>query len=200
MTRIAARGPLHLHGSRTGRPAGRLDLSAGPDFMTDRARGCAPGKVDPKVFHPLDGDSPATRRINRINRKKATATCAGCPFHTKCATWALDHGERDGVWGGFVMDSVINRERAASQIGWKPGRKPPTQSELRAQRVAAAAAETARVEAVIREMWGRGKSDGAIAMHLGLAPGSVNKIRIRLGLATLYGPGGRPAKRQLVDA
>jgi hypothetical protein len=34
---------------------------------------------------------------------KARGVCAGCRFRTDCLDWAIDNGERWGVWGGHTM-------------------------------------------------------------------------------------------------
>ncbi|TMR13807.1 WhiB family transcriptional regulator [Nonomuraea turkmeniaca] len=31
----------------------------------------------------------------------AKAICAGCPVRGDCLRWALEHGERWGIWGGL---------------------------------------------------------------------------------------------------
>lgn len=46
--------------------------------------------MDPDVFFPTDtAGVVAAKRI-----------CAGCPVRVECLEWALEHGERWGVWGG----------------------------------------------------------------------------------------------------
>lgn len=51
-------------------------------------------------------------------------------------------------------------------------------------------ADPARDEAV-RALWNEGLSDGVIGMRVGMHPGSVAKVRHRLGLDALFGAGGR---------
>ena len=47
--------------------------------------------VDPEAFYPHKGGS--TRQVKKV--------CASCDVRAECLEWALDHGERWGVWGGF---------------------------------------------------------------------------------------------------
>jgi WhiB family redox-sensing transcriptional regulator len=48
-------------------------------------------QVDPELFFPEKGGS--TRDSKDV--------CAVCPVRVECLTWALDHDERHGVWGGL---------------------------------------------------------------------------------------------------
>jgi WhiB family redox-sensing transcriptional regulator len=34
----------------------------------------------------------------------AKQVCAGCPVTEQCRTWAMDHGQDHGVWGGLTAD------------------------------------------------------------------------------------------------
>lgn len=65
-------------------------LNLSDDDMHWQALGlCA--QTDPELFHPEQGGSPA----------KAKAVCAKCDVREQCLQWALDHDERNGVWGGL---------------------------------------------------------------------------------------------------
>ncbi|MFF7238999.1 WhiB family transcriptional regulator [Streptomyces collinus] len=49
---------------------------------------------DPEIFFPLvDLSAPGTEA------SLARAVCRRCPVIIACRTWALDHGEDDGIWG-----------------------------------------------------------------------------------------------------
>jgi hypothetical protein len=100
--------------------------------------------------------------------KRARAACRGCPFRDPCLNRALDHGERNGIWSGVLLSSKPERDRAVA----------------------------ARRDRQITDLWRQGIADGAIALHLGVHPGAISKIRGRLGLPAHYGPGGRPVQRQ----
>ena len=68
--------------------------------------------VETAVFFPPDGERPAHRDARETHAK---AICGGCPVIGQCATYAIQYGERYGVWGG-----MSERERAALAPG--PGR------------------------------------------------------------------------------
>lgn len=48
---------------------------------------------DPSCFYP-DATGPGSSNA-------AKAICADCPVTMQCLTWALEHDERYGVWGGL---------------------------------------------------------------------------------------------------
>ena len=48
-------------------------------------------QADPEEWHPDKGGSAAT----------AKRLCLGCPLQTSCLEYAIENGERYGVWGGF---------------------------------------------------------------------------------------------------
>lgn len=49
--------------------------------------------VDPDLWYPDKGDS--------VGSRAAIAICRSCPVRAQCLAYALDHGERFGVWGGL---------------------------------------------------------------------------------------------------
>lgn len=49
--------------------------------------------ADPDVFMPSKGA--------HTEATAAKAICGRCPVIEECATWALDNGERFGIWGGL---------------------------------------------------------------------------------------------------
>ena len=67
-------------------------------------------EVDPEIFFPEKGESviPAKR------------VCAACEVRAECLQYALDHGERYGVWGG-----LSERERRALAHQPSPSRYCP---------------------------------------------------------------------------
>lgn len=98
----------------------------------------------------------------------ARKACRGCIFRSECLDRALDQGEQHGVWGGVLMSSAVERRKAIAR----------------------------RNEFRVIKGWQQGLADGDIALRTGLHPGNVQKIRVELGLAAHFGPGGRPAKRE----
>jgi WhiB family transcriptional regulator, redox-sensing transcriptional regulator len=68
-----------------------------PDETAWMADGlCA--QTDPDAFFPDRGESP----------RPAKSVCAACPVRAECAAYALERGERFGIWGG-----LSERERRA---------------------------------------------------------------------------------------
>ena len=61
--------------------------------------------VDSTVFFPPDGERPPQRDARET---RAKAICGRCPVIGQCATYAIQYGERYGVWGG-----LSEQERAA---------------------------------------------------------------------------------------
>lgn len=63
-----------------------LELPPREEWMDDAL--CA--QTDPEAFFPEKGGST----------KPAKNICAGCTVAAECLTYALDHNERFGIWGG----------------------------------------------------------------------------------------------------
>jgi len=61
--------------------------------------------IDSAVFFPPDGERPPQRDAREALAK---AICGGCPVIRQCAAYAIQYGERYGVWGG-----LSEQERAA---------------------------------------------------------------------------------------
>lgn len=54
---------------------------------------------DPELFFPV-GDPHSPVNVDQIAR--AEAVCHGCPVQADCLSWALETGQRDGIWGGMT--------------------------------------------------------------------------------------------------
>lgn len=50
--------------------------------------------ADPDLFFPDQG----------VPNKEGRAICESCPVQTECLTFALENGERHGIWGGLTQD------------------------------------------------------------------------------------------------
>lgn len=59
-------------------------------------------QTDPEAFFPEKGGS--TREAKKV--------CQSCPVRTECLSYALDHDERFGIWGGL---SERERRRLRAQ-------------------------------------------------------------------------------------
>ena len=58
---------------------------------------------DSNFWHPPKGTNADTY--------KAKAICAGCPVREVCLQWALENGERQGIWGGVSIDRYARKLR-----------------------------------------------------------------------------------------
>jgi len=63
--------------------------------------------VNPELFFPAKG----------INARPAKRVCALCPVRQACLDFALQAGERHGIWGGHSPDERARlRARTASGV------------------------------------------------------------------------------------
>lgn len=60
-------------------------------------------RTDPELFFPVSAEGAGDHQ-----RRRAARVCAGCPVRAQCLDYALESGQRAGVWGG-----LDERERAA---------------------------------------------------------------------------------------
>ena len=60
------------------------------------------------IWFPVDQSHSSTRRI-------AQATCKRCEVSTECLAYALERGERFGIWGGLS-------ENQRARLRHQPGR------------------------------------------------------------------------------
>jgi WhiB family redox-sensing transcriptional regulator len=74
-----------------------------PDPTAWRAVAACRG-LDSALFFPKRGESPA----------EAVAVCGGCVVRADCATYALESGQRFGIWGG-LSGRQRRRARAVPQ-------------------------------------------------------------------------------------
>jgi len=54
---------------------------------------------NPELFFPVGTTGPARRQL-----AEAKSVCHRCPVTAACLAWALDTGQRYGVWGGLSED------------------------------------------------------------------------------------------------
>lgn len=69
-------------------------------------------ETDPEAFYPEKGGST----------RHAKAVCLECPIQTECLEWAIEHGERYGIWGGT---SEHERRKIIAARGITPNRITP---------------------------------------------------------------------------
>lgn len=74
----------------------RARTHAAPDRQPDWREQAACTEHDTELFFPIartQGWMQQTREAKRV--------CASCPVREECLRWALDTGQRTGVWGGL---------------------------------------------------------------------------------------------------
>lgn len=66
-------------------------------------------REDPELFFPLTETGLALEQITLAKK-----ICARCPVAQECLTYALDNGERTGIWGGTTPHErrALRRSRA----------------------------------------------------------------------------------------
>lgn len=84
--------------------------SSGDQARSDwRDRAACVGE-DPEIFFPLsDLMTPGAEA------SLARAICRRCPVIIDCRTWALDHGEDDGIWGATTAAQRRSIRRAVAE-------------------------------------------------------------------------------------
>lgn len=123
-----------------------LDLPARQEWVDDAL--CA--QTDPEAFYPEKG-GPA---------KAAKDICRQCPVIEQCLEWALEHGDRYGIWGG-------KSERERRKILRSRGR------DLAAERKAALADRNN----LIHQLTADGVPADQVAARLGISTNTVWTIR-----------------------
>jgi WhiB family redox-sensing transcriptional regulator len=70
--------------------------------------------LDPELFFSSDDIANRQERLER--EAEAKAVCTRCTVRTDCLSYALDAGERYGVWGGLTAQErrALGRSRSGS--------------------------------------------------------------------------------------
>ena len=69
---------------------------------------------NPGPFYPVGREGEFARRVRE---EKAKRFCASCIVKDECLQYALDHDEREGIWGGLTENERRARQRAAIKMG-----------------------------------------------------------------------------------
>ena len=62
--------------------------------------------MDPNLFFPERGDDTT----------EVKAICAGCPVRLECGSYAIEHNEHHGIWGGA---SERQRRQIRRRLGYR---------------------------------------------------------------------------------
>ena len=74
---------------------------------------------DPELFFPIGDGEPA-----RLQEQAAQAVCRRCPVQRECGTWAVESGQRDGVWAAMTERQLRSAIRARKTKPETRGAKP----------------------------------------------------------------------------
>jgi WhiB family redox-sensing transcriptional regulator len=76
-----------------------MPMTAAPAVPADWTTRGACRDAGPDLFFPIGSLGPAQRQI-----AQAKAVCTACPVRTACLRYALDSGQRAGIWAGTTED------------------------------------------------------------------------------------------------
>ncbi|MFJ5778951.1 WhiB family transcriptional regulator [Streptomyces sp. NPDC093094] len=79
-----------------------------PGELDWRSRAACLGE-DPELFFPL------TDAADDAQVARARAVCRRCRVLLPCRTWAIDHGEDDGIWGATTAAQRRAVRRATTE-------------------------------------------------------------------------------------
>jgi WhiB family transcriptional regulator, redox-sensing transcriptional regulator len=74
---------------------------------------CADRDQDPDLWFPRNGDW--------VGAERAMAICRICPVRERCLQWALDNGEREGIWGGTTPGGRRQLRKARAEARTSTG-------------------------------------------------------------------------------
>ncbi len=68
--------------------------------------------AEPELFFPISATTASASAVER-----AKLVCASCPVRSACLSYALDHRQEQGIWGGTTEDErrLVRRRMAASE-------------------------------------------------------------------------------------
>lgn len=66
--------------------------------------------ADPDLFFPIAAGYALNKQVSR-----ALLICDGCPVRRQCLDFAMQTGEKDGIWGGTTPEERTRARRARSR-------------------------------------------------------------------------------------
>jgi WhiB family transcriptional regulator, redox-sensing transcriptional regulator len=66
--------------------------------------------ADPDMFFPVAADNAVSKQVSRALR-----LCQGCTVRQHCLDFAMQSGEKDGIWGGTTPEERIRARRARNR-------------------------------------------------------------------------------------
>ncbi|HWF80911.1 MAG TPA: WhiB family transcriptional regulator [Streptosporangiaceae bacterium] len=67
--------------------------------------------AEPELFFPISATAASSRLV-----KRAKLICASCPVRSKCLSYALDHRQEQGIWGGLTEEERRRIPRRSLQF------------------------------------------------------------------------------------
>lgn len=72
---------------------------------------------DPDIFFPRTADAGCSEGAEKRAYAAAKRVCAGCPVWQRCRAYAIERGERYGMWGGLTPRQIRREHDRAMQQG-----------------------------------------------------------------------------------
>jgi WhiB family redox-sensing transcriptional regulator len=67
--------------------------------------------AEPELFFPISATAASSAQV-----KRAKLICASCPVRSACLTYALDHRQEQGIWGGLTEEERHRNPRRSLQF------------------------------------------------------------------------------------
>jgi WhiB family transcriptional regulator, redox-sensing transcriptional regulator len=74
-----------------------------------RAAACR--DAEPELFFPISATAASSAQV-----KRAKLICASCPVRSECLSYALDHRQEQGIWGGLTDEERHRIPRRSLQF------------------------------------------------------------------------------------
>jgi WhiB family transcriptional regulator, redox-sensing transcriptional regulator len=74
-----------------------------------RAAACR--DAEPELFFPISAKPASSAQV-----KRAKLICASCPVCSNCLSYALDHRQEQGIWGGLTEEERRRLPRRSLQF------------------------------------------------------------------------------------
>lgn len=74
-----------------------------------RAAACR--DAEPELFFPISAKPASNAQV-----KRAKLICASCPVRSNCLSYAIDHRQEQGIWGGLTEEERRRIPRRSLQF------------------------------------------------------------------------------------
>jgi WhiB family transcriptional regulator, redox-sensing transcriptional regulator len=80
------------------------------EYATNWRAASACLNADPDLFFPIAVGTAVSKQVTRALR-----ICDGCPVRQQCLDFAMQSGEKDGIWGGTTPEERIRARRTRNR-------------------------------------------------------------------------------------